>query len=633
MLVCAQSGQDCVVFVGYVRSVAAARNLLLITLDSLRADYFHGSVLDRLKAEGTYFSQAITCAPSTPESHAAMFSGCYPPIHGLRNHEARANDRTPHLLEILEDAGFDVAACTRLASMPARVIGGHDDIVAATHQLRSWTRSGRHALFFHVWRTHFPYLIHPARLRSQPPMAIMDGLTDPERRRTILEGYEAAVRCAEHDLIAPLEHALQGAGLWDDTLVVVWSDHGEAFGAGGEPFHGFSLVDDVLRVPVLLRGPGVPRGLVVEHQVRTIDLFPTMLELLGLGFEGRFFWRPEGESVVPWLDDPGARADRLAYAECCAAGKSLGLGRPFGSPTDPAELHRAHGFRFAVRMPPWKLVAGASSQELFDLRRPDAEAAPLDAVQGITIAGARAMLENTLLGSDAVAPIERPVSGGRALLESLGYVDESGVPESAGSAPDALDDGDGLYPSYDVLWSTATGHLASPRLVHYHHKHSHCELSAEHLYLLELAGTGATLRAVLAELSARLDRLDPDLLGRFPQFALEPAQLARTLDRLRRQGFIVDRDRGVGLAVGVTFDLENAVLQRAEDRLTAELDGLEAVAIEHLLTGVSPVEALALARTHSQDRLRHEAREVFEFCAKRHLLRVRKAERGPGPPA
>lgn len=606
-----------------------ARNLLLITLDSVRADYFHGPVLDRLRAEGTYLSQAITCAPSTPESHAALFSGCYPPVHGLRNHEGRTNDRTPHLLEILEGAGFEVAACTRLASMPARVVGGLDDIAAATHQLRSWTRSGRHALFFHVWRTHFPYLLDPVRLRSQHPMAVMDGVLDPERRQVILDGYTRAVRFAERELIAPLERTLQDAGVWDDTLVVIWSDHGEAFGAGGEPFHGFSLVDEVLRVPVLLRGPGVPAGCVLDRQVRTIDVFPTVLDLLGVPFDARFFWRPEGESVVPWLADPGAQIDRLAYAECCAGGKSLGMGRPFGSPTDPAELHRAWGFRYAVRMPSWKLVAGAAGAELFDLRLPDAETVPVDAVDGVTIAQVRAMLHDTALGRDAEGPATSPLSGGRALLESLGYVDDAVAPRPGDPAPATLDDGDGIYPSYDIVWSTLAAHVATPRLVHYHHKYGHCELSSEHLHLLGRIRQGGTLRAVLADIAAALDRRDPDLLRWFPQFALDPAQLVRTLQRLRHQGFLVESDRGLCLAAGVELDLENAALRRADDRLIAELDGLEAVAIEHLLAGAAEAEALVLTASHARDRLRHEVREVFEFAARHHLLRVRKAERGP----
>jgi arylsulfatase len=603
---------------------ATARNLVIITLDSVRADYFQGIVLDRLKAEGTWFRQAITCAPSTPESHAALFSGCYPPIHGLRNHQARSNDRTPHLLEVLEGAGFDVAACTRLASMPARVIGSSDDIVAATHELRGWRGPRRHALFFHVWRTHFPYLIASPMLRSQPPTAVMQGLLDPAVRSTILSGYEQALRCAEHELISPLEDTLRRVDAWDDTLVVIWSDHGEAFGAGGEPFHGFSLVDETLRVPVLFRGPGVPAGLVVDSQLRTIDIAPTVLELLGVTFDNRFFWRPEGESVVPWFADPGARTDRLAYAECCAGGKTIGLGRPFDSSPDPAALRRDHGFRYAVRMPPWKLVAGAAGAQLFDLRRASAESEPVDDVAGMTAAAARAMLEHTLLGVDG--PSASPTSGGRALLESLGYIDDAPAPPDPASSGESLGDGDGIYPSYDLLWSTDSGHLASPRLLHYHDKNSHCELTAQHLYILGLIGDGRTVRSVLGDLAARLARSDAELLGVFPQFALDAEQLATTIERLGRQGFVVDGEPGLALAAGVTLDVVEAVLQRADDRLIADLDGLEAIAIEHMLAGTPRDQALAHARDHARDRLRDEAREVLELAAKRHLLRVRKAE-------
>lgn len=95
-----------------------------------------------------------------------------------------------------------------------------------------------------------------------------------------------------------------------------------------------------------------------------------------------------------------------------------------------------------------------------------------------------------------------------------------------------LDARDGLYPSYDLLWSTATGHQASPRLLHYHSKQSHCALSAEQVYLLGLVGDGRTLGSALAELDARLARRDAELLRLFPQFALDADPLARTLERL-----------------------------------------------------------------------------------------------------
>jgi arylsulfatase A-like enzyme len=596
-----------------------ARNLLIITLDSVRADAFRGPVIDRLVAEGTYFAQAVTCAPSTPESHAAMFSGCYPPIHGLRNHEGCSNDRTPHLLEILEDAGFQVAACTRLASMPARIVGSTDDIAAAAHELRAWG-TGRHAMFFHVWRTHFPYLIDAPAIRSQAPTAIMEGLADPRMRATILAGYTEALRCAEREHVARLEELLRAAGAWDDTLVVIWSDHGEAFGAGGEPFHGFSLVDETLRVPVLLRGPGVPAGLRISHQVRTIDLFPTLLELLDVGFDGRFFWKPEGASLVPWFSDPSVREDRVAYAECCAGGKSIGLGRPFGVAPEAGAVRKARGYRWALRMPAWKLVVDGNDDQLFDLAR--GEDAAVEAVGDMTAAKAKAALAATLLGIDAEQGANAPASGGRALLESLGYLEDAPAVEA--TSGEQLSDGDGLYASYDLLWPTERGHIVAPRLLHYQTKDTHCELGAAHLYLLGLVGAGRTVGAILADLAERLVRGDATLFETFPQFSIGPAQLAATLERLARQGFL---DADGSLADGATFDLEEAVVARPADRLTASLEGLEAVALEQLLAGATRDAALAHARDHARERLCEEARDVLALAAGRHLLRVRKAER------
>lgn len=80
----------------------------------------------------------------------------------------------------------------------------------------------------------------------------------------------------------------------------------------------------------------------------------------------------------------------------------------------------------------------------------------------------------------------------------------------------------------------------------------------------------------------------------------------------------------------MVLEVDQAVLRRAGDRLIADLDPLEAIALDHLLGGAALDQAIGRAREHAGDRLRHEARDILELAARRHLLRVRKAEPIPG---
>ena len=83
---------------------------------------------------------------------------------------------------------------------------------------------------------------------------------------------------------AGLIGALRETNTLDRTLVVVTSDHGEALGEHGEDVHGYFIYEATLRVPLVIRGPGVNAGTRLDGVVRTIDLYPTIVEMFGLRF-------------------------------------------------------------------------------------------------------------------------------------------------------------------------------------------------------------------------------------------------------------------------------------------------------------------------------------------------------------
>lgn len=313
-----------------------SRHLLIVTIDTLRADrlgcYGNANVatpnMDRLAREGALATDATVHVPLTRPSHTSLFTGLYPADHGIRdNVSAPLSEKVPIMAELLRDAGFTTAAFVSSVVLSAQSglnrgfatygdrfeIGEDDARFLNTIQKRgdettgdavAWMRSNagkRMALWVHLYDPHDPY---------EPP--------EPYAARYAGRLYDGEVAWSD-DLIGRLDAALQALGIRDQTLTIVTSDHGEGLGEHGETVHGFFVYETTLKVPLIARGPGIPAGLRIGQTARTVDLLPTILDLLrvpmptGLRLPGRSLAAPfEGrerasdvptyaESLVPLL--------------------------------------------------------------------------------------------------------------------------------------------------------------------------------------------------------------------------------------------------------------------------------------------------------------------------------------------
>jgi arylsulfatase A-like enzyme/Flp pilus assembly protein TadD len=275
-------------------TVSPRLNLLLITLDTTRADHLgcYGSTaaktpnLDRLARDGTLFAQCSSCSPLTLPSHASIMTAVSPYVHGARRNgsgEVPAANLT--LAETLSAAGYRTLAV--LASFVLDRQFGlaqgfefyHDlplgtadnpmplerraDFVAddAIGLLRSHSTE-RFFLWVHFYDPHFPYQsVSHADPASPDAYADEIAFMDQHVGRLLAE--------------------LLRLNLDSSTLVVVVGDHGESLGERSEPTHGYFLYQTTLHVPLILRCPGTIRpGQSVSTPVRTIDIAPTILELL-----------------------------------------------------------------------------------------------------------------------------------------------------------------------------------------------------------------------------------------------------------------------------------------------------------------------------------------------------------------
>jgi choline-sulfatase len=279
-------------------AVARPRNLLLITLDTMRADRlpaygFTGVLtpaLDRIAAEGAVFEDTFAAVPLTLPSHASLFTGLYPTRHGVRdNAGAPLSDEFTTLAEVLRGRRLRTAAFVASSVLaPHRGLEQGFDLYSAGEPARcsgapparrragevvdeavSWLERHDAEPFFawiHLFDTHRPYDL-PADYR--------DRYFDP---------YLAAI-AYEDSQIARVIRFLETRGLLTSTLIVVAGDHGESLGDHGEQSHGIFLYQEALRVPFMMRGPGVPSRRVTAV-ARLVDVMPTVLDLFGVSTSG-----------------------------------------------------------------------------------------------------------------------------------------------------------------------------------------------------------------------------------------------------------------------------------------------------------------------------------------------------------
>jgi len=349
---------------------AGKPNLLLITIDALRASQL-GSAgyprptspnLDRLAREGVRFSAAFTNAPMTVPSLPQILSSAVFPSGDSPNllssllaggiHRTKAFIHNPFLgywLTIRARDGFDSISDTSWRA---------DKITRAAIKWLEAFGDERFALYLHYLDTHTPYRV-PAPWATmfadptyQGPVGSRWGDVDgaqagrygPEDQRHIVALYDGALRFVDEQIGRVLDF-LAERKLLDSTLVIVSADHGEELWERGGFFHGQSLHDEQLHVPLIVRFPGgAHAGRVVSTQVRTLDIVPTIVDVLGLPSFPEF----EGESLRPLAAGEPAEP-RLVFARAA-------------NPRFP--------YRFALRTPAHKLIQTIDPWEesLYDLR-------------------------------------------------------------------------------------------------------------------------------------------------------------------------------------------------------------------------------------------------------------------------
>ena len=414
----------------------ARPNLLLVTLDTVRADRlgaygYRGAAtpaLDRLAREGVRFADATTQSPLTGPAHAAMLTGVYPARYGVRdNATTPVPEQAVTIAESLKTAGYRTGGFIG-AFVLGREYGfaqGFDEFDArfdgfdASMKLQAQRRGGAvvdaasawissqadDQPFFawvHLYDAHAPYAAPPpfaATYRARP--------------------YDGEIAYVDA-CVARLVSLLERQGRLERTLVVAMADHGEGLGDHGEGEHGLFLYEPVLHVPWIMRLPGrASAGRVVDEQVRSIDLLPTIAELLGTRASSGI----DGESLAAVIKGGVRRDPPASYAE-----------------TYYPKLHYGWSELRALRADRWKYI---------DAPRPELYHMASDAAERTNAIDSRAPLAGGMLtalnrlqsgfGALAAVPTPQPDPETLARLRSLGYIGMVSPTGSTARGPDPKD--------------------------------------------------------------------------------------------------------------------------------------------------------------------------------------------------
>ncbi|MDM7919630.1 MAG: sulfatase-like hydrolase/transferase, partial [Methanosarcina sp.] len=276
---------------------AAELNILLITLDTTRADHLgcygykpaRTPNLDKLARDGILFDNAYCPVPLTLPSHVSILTGLEPVAHGVRNNGYYLSPNIRTVTQILKEKGYKTAAFVSAFSVDSRFgldrgFDLYDDMYQAGLPFKSqnserraektfdrfarWLKNNGNEKFFcwvHYYDPHLPYA---------PPAPFSEEFSD--------RPYDGEI--AYMDVyVGKILDALTQKGLLENTIIIVAGDHGEGLGDKIEQGHGIFLYEETVRVPLLLYNRKIwPKSKKVESRVGLVDIVPTIIEISGL---------------------------------------------------------------------------------------------------------------------------------------------------------------------------------------------------------------------------------------------------------------------------------------------------------------------------------------------------------------
>lgn len=411
------------------------KNVILIILDAVRPDHLScygyerktSPVIDSLAENGVHFKTAVTAAPWTLPSHMAIFSGLYPSECGY-NTETFNKTVIPKgsfssfstdiqtMAEFLSKNGYATAAFTGGGMLRPEYnfdqgyrsfthLNEDKSVIPQITLISNWIKKYSDSKFFltlHTYETHCPYT-----------HMYFTSKNSDSNKSSAINSYDSGILFTDSQVQKIIE-ILKTEGIFKDTLIIIMSDHGENFNTqylkinetSSCGAHGVTLYDAELRIPLIFSGAGIPSGITINDQVRTIDILPTMLDFLKIKTDQEF----RGRSVIPLLKGK-ALPEVFSYAEGLRATSTTVCNK------------------FSVRTNNYKLIKNVISDcstnlpeyELYDLQKDPNETANLQKIMPSVFSKMQKYLLK--IRKSILQKKSKTVRGDLKELERLGYID------------------------------------------------------------------------------------------------------------------------------------------------------------------------------------------------------------------
>jgi arylsulfatase len=293
---------------------------VFIVLDCVRYDYLgcngnneiYTPTIDELSRKGCNFKEHFTAAPWTSPSVSAMATGIYShKLNMFKNHQSfpgnvksifryyRENNRTAASFVKSKnffgnDSEANEAGCSWESQKILDWLENHND--------------EDYFLYLHYWNTHPPYFTRYSKegwYNSMLKIVELIKTGNAENIQRAKDLYKASIERASEEFVYSIVEKLDKLNALNDTFLVITADHGESWGERFEKkdeldlfdMHGTFLYDEVIHVPLILSGSDIPAGRQITTMTRSVDLFPTIMELNG--------WEPDRSSSYLEIDGKG----------------------------------------------------------------------------------------------------------------------------------------------------------------------------------------------------------------------------------------------------------------------------------------------------------------------------------------
>jgi arylsulfatase A-like enzyme len=382
----------------YRTDIERSPNVILISLDTLRADHLGvygyerptSPFLDSLAEEGALFENVYAQSSWTLPSHLSMLFSLNSASHQVYFNDQKIDRSLPSLASFLRNQGYVTLGFTGggyVSSIYGFAKGfdwydepvggrkaplGQDEAERLYEFTSDWLANNRDKpffLFLHTFQIHGPYACpEPWNTMFLEEGAAWDQIAlrrfldqngedyafSPAERSNIVGLYDGEIRYTDDMLLKPLAQRLKELGIYDNTMIIVTSDHGEEFNDHGGWLHGRTVYDELIRVPLLIKFPRSSyRGQRIPAKTRLIDILPTVLESLQIPYDRDAV---EGRSLIEFLGGRESE-DRIFISDL--AHKNV------PEPCPALIASNKNGLKFIIE----KSKEGIKTVETFDLSR------------------------------------------------------------------------------------------------------------------------------------------------------------------------------------------------------------------------------------------------------------------------